>query len=523
VSLFFGNPELIRNARIQLRTGRLVVGALVAAIASVVVWESVMHANTDFGVCELSGTGAIFALALLAQAAILEIGGGIACLLSVQREKELNTFDFQRLTRLSPLELAAGKLLGAPIGMYAGVLLLMPVALLAAARAHFPPLFVLKLYVIVLVGSLTFHAFALLISTLLGRSGIVLAIFLFVSVVLISVKGSYGTIENLSPFCVVDALTTYGFLTHQIHAPTEWVAWQMRWVVGRDFFFGIPIPHLAVFAIIHATLTAWFLTAVRRNLKRDPSLYEVYSPVQALAFALCICALLIGGFPWKALGPLPISIRDARFALKPAIPNSVEQSLLQASILIFGPLGLTLLRNRERTRRRVRKLGETATGWVAALWPAPFICLATAAFGGTVIFLIDRYRSEASEWNLHLAIYEAAFMGVWLARDSLYVQWMGVRRSRRAFLSAFLYPAIFYTAVGIMFAVMDVYRAPRRAAYTALVFPTPIFGLNMYSWGQERNHWIGALLFQIGTVILFAGLHRQRLQELIAASRPTNA
>ena len=60
---------------------------------------------------------------------ILTIGGGIYCLQSIHREKDLNTFDYQRVTRLTPLELTLGKLFGAPSLLYFIALCLLPITL----------------------------------------------------------------------------------------------------------------------------------------------------------------------------------------------------------------------------------------------------------------------------------------------------------------------------------------------------------------------------------------------------------
>ncbi len=62
-------------------------------------------------------------------------------LLSIHREKDLNTFDFQRITRRTPFELVLGKLFGAPIQMYFAFLCLAPVTIWAAylgARCKLP-------------------------------------------------------------------------------------------------------------------------------------------------------------------------------------------------------------------------------------------------------------------------------------------------------------------------------------------------------------------------------------------------
>jgi len=77
VSLPFSNPELIRNARIQLRPGRMVVAVVICAVASITVWASIMHTDVDFSLYNMRGAGGVFALILFFQIAIVRIGGGI--------------------------------------------------------------------------------------------------------------------------------------------------------------------------------------------------------------------------------------------------------------------------------------------------------------------------------------------------------------------------------------------------------------------------------------------------------------
>ena len=120
----------------------------------------------------LSVTGTfiqMFKFILQLQIVVLLIGGGIYELLSVHREKELNTFDYQRVTRLTSFELAMGKLFGAPVLMYFIVLCLMPIALLGAIQGHLPISLVVEAYVILFVGCIAFHLLALVVSMTLGR------------------------------------------------------------------------------------------------------------------------------------------------------------------------------------------------------------------------------------------------------------------------------------------------------------------------------------------------------------------
>jgi hypothetical protein len=142
VSAFALNPELLRNARIQLRPGRAIAAAVICAAISLTIWYSFESRSNGQAVA----TDAIemFKFILQMQVFVLLVGGGIYELLSVHREKELNTFDFQRVTRLSAFELAVGKLFGAPILTYLIVLCFMPIAIFAAVVGHAPLVLVVE-------------------------------------------------------------------------------------------------------------------------------------------------------------------------------------------------------------------------------------------------------------------------------------------------------------------------------------------------------------------------------------------
>ena len=113
MSAFFNNPEILRNARIQLRPGRAIAAVVICAAISLTVWYSFEARTVARTVADDSIE--MFRLVLMLQVVVLLIGGGIYELLSVHREKELNTFDYQRVTRLTSFELAMGKLFGAPV------------------------------------------------------------------------------------------------------------------------------------------------------------------------------------------------------------------------------------------------------------------------------------------------------------------------------------------------------------------------------------------------------------------------
>ena len=163
MSGFFSNPEMVRNARAQLRPGRMLVIALVCAVFSIVVTISFLTGNKTLAE-EQENALTLLRCILGGQIIVLALGGMLGCGQSIQREKQLNTFDFQRVTRLTPWELALGKLFGAAVVPWFIVACFMPLAIWAAVAARVSPLLVLAAYVVMIVGSLTYHAGALLLS-----------------------------------------------------------------------------------------------------------------------------------------------------------------------------------------------------------------------------------------------------------------------------------------------------------------------------------------------------------------------
>jgi hypothetical protein len=526
VSLLYSNPEFIRNSRIQLRPGRMIAAAVICAVVSVTLWASIVHSkDDDLQLLGLHRGGAVFVIILYAQIVILLVGGGIYCLQSVHREKELNTFDFQRVTRLTSLELAVGKLFGAPIGAYFVALCLMPVALLGAARGNVPVAQLVGAYIVLLMGSITYHAFALLVSTLLKRTGgLVTSIFLYLTIVWLSSVELYRPsipwsvsvldLHVVSPFFAGNLITQPdSVIQRAANGPGPVIHW-------TDMFFGKPIPHFAVLMALYLIFTAWFLLGITRNLKRDPSLYEVFSPIQATGFVLYLNLLVLGFFPWTE----KFTDKDFFFGGKPyhipgAAPGPVEQFLLFASLWLFAILALILLRSRERTRIRIRQFGSGAARLLAALWPAPYLIGGIALTGGVIVALISHYRGPG-EWDMKMAVYEVAFLAVWLSRDALYLQWMNLRRARRPLAVAILYMIVFYGSIGIIFSSLSLYNTARGAASTAFLVPSPLFALGSYFWSQQTPLWLLALGAQAAEAVVFWLLHRMRLREFEPVSVP---
>ena len=154
------NPELRRYAWLELSLHRLVVVPLViAALATLML----------LGATKPAEPLAFTALGLFMLATV--VWGSLRTIASVTEEVRERTWDFQRMAAVPPLQLALGKMLGAPllywyIGFWA--LLVYGVAGTAAGLADVPLNILLSVTLALLL-----HALGVSLSALLARAGTV--------------------------------------------------------------------------------------------------------------------------------------------------------------------------------------------------------------------------------------------------------------------------------------------------------------------------------------------------------------
>jgi hypothetical protein len=522
VSALTFSPELLRNGRIQFRRGRILAVVVICAALSISAAAyyfyspSVITPGNSAVVAGSPEAGMLFHTMIYLQVALLLIGGGIYCLQSVHKEKELNTFDYQRITRLRPIELAIGKLLGAPALIYFVVLCLTPVTLIAAIRAEVPFSTLLEVYWILLLGSITFHLLALLLSLLSpggSHAGTMLFLLFLVGMGSIDFASGVSTfaLRQLSPFFVTELLGSSG---------TSDVAQNLSATLPplRDSFLGISVPHILVLTIIYATFSAFLLLAITRNIKRDPAVYEIYAPWQGLTFVLYLNALALGFFRWAVPQFVPRPPGAAgpfvpRMELRPISASAAEVTFLQIGLWLFAIFGLALLRNREQVRRRIRQLGAVASGWWAAIWPSPYLLAGVLVTGAAILAMIRYKVADFGNWNMQVGTLEVGFVALWLVRDFEYLQWMNLRKGRRPLVAGVLYLIIFYVCVSASMAGFDLYK-PITAPYRAIFVPSAGLGLEPRAWESAAGLWTGALLLLVIETFVFVWLQRRVLEKL---------
>src|SRR5712671_3943510 len=150
----------------------MLTAGILTAVFALVVLPSILLTKSP-GTSAYQQNNYVIAL-LWSQKITLTLGGAISCWRSVRRERELNTFDFQRITRLSPLELAVGKLFGAPaLAYFVTLCLALPAFFSAVTTSPFAMELLLRSYILLFTGALVIHAFALMISTISDKGGAV--------------------------------------------------------------------------------------------------------------------------------------------------------------------------------------------------------------------------------------------------------------------------------------------------------------------------------------------------------------
>ena len=496
MTALWSNPEFLRNVRAQLRPGKVAATACICAALSIVIGYAVSH-QRQLATGPYGWGLQLLEITFWLQALMLAAGGGIACINSIHREKEQNTFDYQRVTRMTPLELALGKLFGAPVFTYFVFLCLMPLALFGAVVGKRPALTVLAAYAVLLVASLAVHTLALLISLLTIRGSHTAAI-----LVLIAILAASFSNDNPSPYFRAHPFGP--FYAAQVAQWGEWEPAETAYEAGRrdplwdeDIFFGQRVHHVPLLLVIDLLFAGWFLLALVRNIKRDPNYYEIYSPVQSLGFAMFL-NLVFAAFYWWGN----------------RVPIESQATVLALNIVVFFGLGLAALRNRERVRRILRTREGGGPGWLDLTWPAPLMVAGTVAASAIVVSGVAWGHSANREWDLNFAIFRALFFVAWLTRDMQFLQWMNLRRGKHPLVIGALFLIIFYVCVMILMAPLGIFTRQDRTAFSAFFIPSGAFELDHAKWILRPAIWAAAFVAQWLLTAVFIGLQKKTIDEL---------
>lgn len=486
-ALFFDNAELRRNLQIELSAKRVLTAGIITAVFALIVLPSLLPGNrpVTFGAAGAMTTYLI--VILWSQRITLTLGGAISCWRAVKRERELNTYDFQRITRLSPLELAVGKLFGAPALAYFVTLCLVPPAVFSAVTTSTEAVGLLvRTYILLFTGALVIHTFALMISTISDKGGAVSGVVLLLLLQVFPILGLLMFTVTMS-----SGVRSFGG-------------------GAAPLFYGMAFPPTLLWVSLELGFVAWLLLAIVRNIKVDLEAMRLFTVGQGLGFAAYCNFVWIGFYPWRA----------ASFAAPAAPP-----ALLLLGVLFFYVVGIGVLPSRELIRRGLREASAALPESGRLLGPIGSL-LAGAVLMEIVIVALTRQHSvqyagipvtnvTPITHDLFLALYFAA----WMARDLFYLQWMKIRPVRSPLRKAFLYLGVFYISTSIVFRSALTSNMPDTAAFASWLAPFALLRTwTEAQWEAASGMWLLALVAQVGAAAVFAYFYRQQVVAL--GSRP---
>lgn len=477
-SLFLNNPELRRNFRIELSPKRLLTAAIITSVFALIVLPSLTQNRPAGGSRYIT----LYLMAILwSQGITLTLGGAISCWRAVRRERELNTFDYQRITRLSPLELAIGKLFGAPALAYFITLCLVPPAVISAAGSSAVAVnFLARSYVLLFTGALVIHAFALMISTISDKGGMSSGLLLLM---LLQLAPVMALLFSVSPTTSI-----------QNAGRTSAVP-----------FYGIAIPPTLLWACLELGFAAWLLLAVVRNIKLGLEAMQLFNVWEGLGFAAYCNFVWIGFYPWRTAARGP----------------TVENALLLVAVAFFYAVGIGVLRSRELVRRGLREATGALFGGVRWLGPIGSFAIAAAFAEIVIVILTKQYSPLGTDANAARSLFLVLYFAAWMVRDLSYLQWMKIRPVRSSLSKAFLYLGVFYLSASIVFR-SALAATNSDAAFAACLVPFPL--LHQWSeaqWDAAGGMWLLALGAQVGAAVVFTYLYWREVVSL--ESRPQAA
>ena len=484
-ALFFENAELRRNLQIELSARRVLTAGIITAVFALIVLPSLLPGNKPVTFGSAAAMTPYLMVLLWSQRITLTLGGAISCWRAVKRERELNTYDFQRITRLSPLELAVGKLFGAPALAYFVTLCLVPPALISALTTGGAAVaLLLQTYVLLFTGSLVIHTFALMIST-------------------ISDKG--GAVSGVVLLLLLQVFPIIGLLMFTVAMSSG-----VRSFGGRaaPMFYGIAFPPTLLWMSLELGFVAWLLLAIVRNIKVDLEAMRLFTVGQGLGFA-AYCNFVWIGFSAPAL------------AAAPAAPPA----LLLLGVLFFYMVGIGVLQSRELIRRGLREASAALPESGRLLGPIGSLLAGAVLMEIVIVALAGQHSAPYARTPFALVtpvthdLFLSLYFAAWMARDLFYLQWMKVRPVHSPLRKAFLYLGVFYISTSIVFRSALTSNMPDSAAFASWLAPFPLLRTwTEAQWQAASGMWLLALVAQFGAAALFAYFYRQQVVAL--GSRP---
>lgn len=498
---FWRNPELVRHFRAELRPARALTAAVlvlvVCALVALACWGTEPNASREFFRLFygwLTGMQYVF----------LGFWCASACGQAISRERELKTYDFLKTTRLTAAELTVGKILGAPLMAYYAVACSLPISLLAGNLAGYSLRTLFWTCVLMVVFALFVGLMALWGSMQVERSsaGAVGLLALF------PISFAFGFSET--PFPGFGAISIFPAI-FSLFDPTA------RFGRVTPTFFGLPVSNVVLTLLLYAAFGAWFVLMLTRNLKKDLEEIRLLSRWQAVGFAAFLNVLFYAFLDPKRVGTEPAYDRVR--------PDEVATVAVGLNWLILLAIGIATLTPHEKLKVWWRKRTTGAEPYLSSdglPWPwlvatalIAYAMLAAEAWG-------LRSSLALEQWQLGSAALQLFGFLVFTTRDILFLQWCSLTRMKRPVVKGLLYLGLYYTAAGIITAVVSIGSSSQSRFLLGLLTPFGLLDAGGIGLGNSPGFYLGVAL-QLGVIVLLLNAISRRLARPAIAPAPAAA
>jgi len=429
---------------------------------------------------------------MLMQFGVLTFWSLLSCTQAISRERERNTWDFQRTTRLAPSELLVGKLLGEPVLAYFIFLCALPITLALGIVGHVPLLNILLADFVMLIAALFIGIAGLWVSSLFESKsrGIALIAGLAIYGMFLGFAGMadspFSGLGGFSP------LTTFLPLLGRTPTPV------------RPMLFGGRVPWLFMTILLYVTFGAWLVLMLVRNLKKDVNEMRLLSHWQAVR-----CCAFLNFVLYALLDPT----RGNSFS---TAADFVSFMVLINGIIFFF-LGVAMLSTSERLDPESLVSARLFFSGNGLQWP--WLMISAGVSYVLLIWGLYMWQGQLG-FDRHLMGWGAVSMLivlVFIIRDVLFIQWCKLTRLRSPLVKGVLFLGLYYAGVAVLYTVLDV--TSHTAATDLAHVLTPVAAFTYNSALIPVSAVVGIVIQAMATAFMVSAIRgRVEQTELLAVA-----
>ncbi len=280
------NAELLRYMRSELRLSRVatIVSGTVFGAGLLSLILSAAHEHQP--VTRLQYWREVYAAIFVVSTLVLILWTLINASQAVVSERTHRTFDFWRTTRLSPMTLAIGKLIGAPIGAWLQFAVALPILVFAGVMGGYSVITTVGSMLVLAMFNLALGSLALCLSmrardprrsTMLT---LLLAVFVIPNLTMrMSWFAGRGADSAWSAFNPFGGLAAW----HEGH-------------LLKVMLFGHAVSSLLVTVLLSVVVIGWCMAALVRSIKMEPEQRSLFSPMQVVGVSASVLLFVYAAF-----------------------------------------------------------------------------------------------------------------------------------------------------------------------------------------------------------------------------------